>query len=199
MTPLSTVRDWLQSTADVEGKHAKDLLEQFYSSLRVSYLAARQHTNGASPNSEVDAKVKDLFDKIPHSWCIAYEIEQLLSLIMPEAQLNAELQRRLAEAKELKLRYVDRLESIADQNKEDIELKRATFQRLLNDLQWSYSQKIQRSAASRKLGSRVSSMFFGAFIVFFLVISIQFFAQPRALVGAGDSTTANNPQVSERR
>jgi hypothetical protein len=161
MATLSNFLPWLRPTADAQGKlrapktdpeekHKYELLGQFYSTLRVIYLAARQDTGSQSLNTEIDEKIKQLLDEPPlsRSWRDAYEIEQLLSLIMTEQQLSAELSRRLEEAKYLKLPYVDKLEEIAGQQT-DIKSRRAAFQRLLNDLQWFYSQRIQRSATSK--------------------------------------------------
>jgi hypothetical protein len=204
MATPSNLLPWLWSKADAQQKprppkanpdekHSYELLGQFYSTLRVMWLAARQDTGTQALNSEIDEKIKQLLDEPPlsRSWRDAYEIEQLLNLVMTEQQLNAELSRRLEEAKDLKLPYINKLEEIAGQQT-DIKARRALFQRLLNDLQWFYSQRIQRSETSKKLGSRVSSMFFVAFVVFFFVISIQFFAQPRVLVEATDNGANEN-------
>jgi hypothetical protein len=185
---VRTSKAWL--TADPDDEHRQDLLQQFYSTLHVIYLAARQSADSESSSTRIDTKIRQLFGAAP-SWGRAYEIEQLLSLIMTEEQVDAELNRRLEEAKAVKLPYVVTLGeqwSAASEGKNS-KSKRAIFQRLLNDLQWFHSQDIKRRAASKKLAVRVSSMFLSAFLFFFLVLSIQFLAQPKI---STTNLTANN-------
>jgi hypothetical protein len=174
---------WLSAqrrpSGDSDEDYRPDLLNQFYSTLHVLHLAARSPSAAEGSNTEIDAKIRQLFEA-PPSWRGAYEIEQLLSLIMTEEQLNTELERRLQEAREVQLTYVGTLEKQwgAATTENNSNLKRALLQRLLNDLQWFYSQRIQRRNAGKKLGIRVSALFLSAFVFFFLVISIQFFAHP---------------------
>ena len=171
----------LRPKADAGEDQGPDLLKQFYSTLRVIYLATHSKNAGQPPNEKIDAKLKQLFEATP-SWRGAYEIEQLLSLVMTEEQLDTELARRLEEAKGVQLTYVGKLEEQwgAANESNSTKAKRALLQRLLNDLQWFYSQRIQRRAARQKLGIRVSCLFLSAFLFFFLVLSIQFLAQPLA-------------------
>ena len=192
MTITSKLLAWM--TTDADEQHGAELLEQFYSTLRVIYLAARQDIGGEFPATEIDKQVRELLDdpEGSHSWRGAYEIEQLLSFIMTEGQLNAELPRRLEEAKKLELTYVSGLEALASQQS-DVKTRRTIYQRLLNDLQWFYMQRIRRRAASRKLAVRVSALFLLAFFVFFLVIGIQFLAQPQiSIAGSGSGSDRDN-------
>ena len=175
-----TLWDWVQRparpTEDPSEEHRPDLLDQFYSTLRVTYLAARTGGTGHSADPEAVAKVEELLDATP-SWRGAYEIEQLLSLVMTKEQLETELERRLEEARVAELPHVailERQRGAADTE----EAKRALLHRLLNDLQWYYSQRIQRRAANKKLSTRVSALFLSAFLFFFLIILIQFFSLP---------------------
>ena len=194
---LAWLGDRWRASGDADEEYRPDLLDQFYSTLHVIALAARSHGVSEGTNTEVDAKLRQLFDE-PPSWRGAYEIEQLLSLVMTEEQLNTELERRLEEARELRLTYVGTLEKQwgAATTENNVPLKRALLQRLLNDLQWFYFQRIQRRSAGKKLGLRVSAMFLSAFLFFFLVLSIQFLAHQQM---RADSDPAKPPNRDQAR
>ncbi len=156
---------------DEEEEHRGDLLDQFYLTLEVMLLAAP-----SVERTDVRAKINALFVQ-PRSWRNAYGLEQLLCLVMSEAQLTVELKRRLAEAKGLKLEHLDIVE---EGLKASVEDKRIVFQRLLNDLQWFYVKRVQQRSAGKKLMRRVSALFGLAALSLFLVLLIQFFAHPVA-------------------
>jgi hypothetical protein len=201
---MNSFLSWLgarwRASGEADEEYRPDLLDQFYSTLHVIALAARSHGPSEGTNTEVDAKLRQLFEE-PPSWRGAYEIEQLLSLVMTEEQLNTELERRLEEARQLKLTYVGTLEkqwgaATSPASENNVSLKRALLQRLLNDLQWFYFQRIQRRSASKKLGLRVSAMFLSAFLFFFLVISIQFLAHQQM---RADSDLAKPPSRDQAK
>jgi hypothetical protein len=156
------------------------LLEQFYSTLQVTYLAALQES--LSSDNAVCKMIATLLKEKP-SWRAAYQIEQLLSLVLTEAQLETELKRRMAEATELKLPYTSMLKELSekitdDQEKARTEKKRSILHRLINDLQWFYSQRFQRRVAAETLAYRVSQLFLYTFVVFFIVLFMQLFGHP---------------------
>ena len=170
------------------------LLEQFYATLRVTYLAAFQE---AIPSDEAVYNVIDTLLKEQPSWRAAYQIEQLLSLVLTEAQLETELKRRMAEATELNLPYTSILQELSGKITEDEEKtgtakKRAILHRLLNDLQWFYSQRFQRRVAAETLAYRVSQLFLYTFIVFFIVLFMQLFGQPFSDRKVDTSDTGRN-------
>jgi hypothetical protein len=151
------------------------LLEQFYSTLRVTHLTASQEV---SPSNEAVHKMIDGLFEEPPSWRAAYQIEQLLSLVLTEEQLDIELKRRMAEAIDLHLPYANILQELSkpaseDHDKTGIVKKRTVLHRLLNDLQWFYSQRYQRRLAAETLADRVSRLFLFTFIVFFLILFVQ--------------------------
>lgn len=150
------------------------LLEQFYSTLWVTYLTASQEVS--SSNEAVRKMIDRLFEE-PPSWRAAYQIEQLLSLVLTEEQLDIELKRRMAEALDLHLPYANILQELSkpasDHDKIGIVKKRTVLHRLLNDLQWFYSQRYQRRLAAETLAYRVSRLFLFTFIVFFLILFVQ--------------------------
>jgi hypothetical protein len=152
------------------------LLEQFYSTLRVTYLTASQERSPS--NNAAHNMIDALFEEEPPSWRAAYQIEQLLTLVLTEEQLDIELKRRMAEAIDLHLPYANMLLELSNaasdgDDKIGLVKKRALLHRLLNDLQWFYSQRYQRRLAAETLAYRVSRLFLYTFIVFFLVLFVQ--------------------------
>lgn len=169
----STPEQYSQA-AEASEQHTVNLLEQFYLTLQVTYLAAPP-----LPGSVVHQRIERLFDS-GHSWRNAYEIEQLLCFIMSEQQLETELHRRLAEAHALKLEHVAVIDKELHEDTNPRADKRIVLHRLLNDLQWFYSKRVQHRAASKRLMVRVSLMFMVALATFALVLFIQFFAHSTA-------------------
>jgi hypothetical protein len=155
-------------------QHKVNLLEQFYLTLQVTYLAAPQ-----LPGSVVHERIERLLMG-DHSWRNAYEIEQLLCFVMSEPQLETELNRRLAEAHALKLEHVAVIDKELHEDTNPRADRRIVLHRLLNDLQWFYSKRVQHRAASKRLMVRVSLLFMVALATFALVLFIQFFAHPAA-------------------
>jgi hypothetical protein len=165
--------------ADANEQHKADLLEQFYLTLQVTYLAAPQ-----VPGSVVHERIERLFNGV-HSWRNAYEIEQLLCFVISDQQLETELNRRLAEAQTLKLEHVAVIDKELHPDTKPPADKRIVLHRLLNDLQWFYSKRVHHRAASKRLMVRVSLLFMVALATFSLVLFIQFFAHGPATAPAG--------------
>ena len=168
-----------EESKDEEEEHRGDLLEQFYLTLGVMHL-------GSSTEERLDVhkRIAVLFGE-PHSWRNAYDIEQHLCLVTKELQLTIELNRRLKEAKGLKLEYLDVIEEWVNG---DVAAKRAALQRLLNDLQWFYVKRVQQRSAGKRLMRRVSALFVIALFTLFLVLLIQFFAHPVAAPSTATAT-----------
>jgi len=163
----------------------EELLNQFYATLRVTYLGAEPEREETRVIHErIRAKLAD-----EPAWRNAYEIEQLLAFVMTDEQLETELPRRMAEAKSMKLSFVDELsqriaairggsqdsEPTEEQKRKDQLALRSVLHRLLNDLQWFYDQRIRRRDAAKRLSVRVSALFLSAFFFFFGLLFIQYF------------------------
>lgn len=167
------------ATEDVNEQHKADLLEQFYLTLQVTYLAAP-----LASGSVVHERIERLFEGA-HSWQNAYEIEQLLCFVVSDQQLETELNRRLAEAHALKLDHVAVIDKELHPDARPSADKRIVLHRLLNDLQWFYSKRVLHRAASKRLMVRVSLLFMVALATFSLVLFIQFFAHGPATTPSG--------------
>jgi hypothetical protein len=174
-----------QHVAEPEERHKTQLLEQFYLTLGVIYL-----TTPKVEGSVVHEKIDKLL-ATSHSWRNAYEIEQLLCFIVTDQQLETVFERRLAEAKALKLEYVGVIEKLLAVGPPVPADKRILLHRLLDDLQWFYSKRVQHRSASKRLMIRVSGLFIVALVTMFLVLFIQFFSH--GAVQSGNAATTPAP------
>ena len=189
-----------ESRRDAEEAYRENLLAQFYSTLNSIFLGLESDPN-ASPNPKVQSRIEQLFEDPQRTWSSAYEIEQLLSLIMTEAQLDVEFNRRIEEAKTQELPYTTVLGTLYEDaiKKNSVEQKRAVLQRLLNDLQWFFAQRIHRRLSGKILSNHVSRLFFSAILFFVLILSIQFYAdrppesQPSKPASHDAEDTTSNP------
>lgn len=177
-----------QTDVDSDERHKGDLLEQFYLTLNVMFLGAP-----AVAGSVVHERVERLF-RSPHSWRNAYEIEQLLCFVLTDQQLQAELDRRLVEAKALKLEFVDVINRELQDPGKTVD-KRILLHRLLNDLQWFYSKRVHYRSAGKRLMLRVSLLFMVSLVTLFLVLFIQFFAH-QAPTSANGQVAAAGPSAA---
>lgn len=176
-----------QTDFDIDEPHKGDLLEQFYLTLSVMYLGAP-----AAGISVVHERIERLL-KSPHSWRNAYEIEQLLCFILSEQQLQTELDRRLVEARALKIEYVDVIAKELQDPSKQVD-KRIVLHRLLNDMQWFYSKRVHYRSTGKRLMLRVSLLFMVALVTLFLVLFIQFFAhRPAVSASNGVNPAPANP------
>jgi hypothetical protein len=184
----------------------EDLLEQFYATLRATYLSAEQPTVNTR---EIHERICARLDG-EHTWGGAYEIEQLLTFILTEEQLATEVGRRMGEAEALDLPFVSRLAKqlgeanavLTDKARDQAAEARAwrtiryVLHRLLNDLQWFYQQRIHRRDAAMRLSLRVSALFFTALAYFFALLFVQFFAHhlgPANVGGEPGSQSVERP------
>ena len=177
--------------SDPEEPHKGELLEQFYLTLSVMFMGAPR-----VERSVVHERIERLFAS-EHSWRNAYEIEQLLCFVLADQQIAGELDRRLAEAKALKLQYLDVICREPEAGK-TVD-KRLVLHRLLNDLQWFYAKRVQYRSASKRLMLRVSLLFIVALVTLFLVLFIQFLAH-RSMASGGkpEVAAANATQAPEK-
>ena len=182
-----------QVLTDANEQHKVDLLEQFYLTLQVTYMASPLPPS----KSVIHERIERLF-KAVHSWPNAYEIEQLLCFVISEQQLETELNRRLAEAQTLQLEHVAIIDKELHPEGRPPADKRIVLHRLLNDLQWFYSKRALHRTASKRLLVRVSMLFMVALATFSMVLFIQFFAHPKDAAGAGGSAsnTAATPTTT---
>lgn len=147
------------------------------------YVAAcesRGSTTEAGAISSADptafSTLRELFELEPRTWQSAFQIELQLTQVMSQAQLDTEWIRRLSEAEDLGLAHCRGLkaEYILDENEpQHLEKKRMLLQRLLNDLQWFYQQRVRRREAAKLLAVRVSWLFWTAFALFFILLFVQ--------------------------
>lgn len=200
-----------------ETEMREELLEQFFATLRVMYLTCEPDPGTDRLKTEQHQHVRRLLFHEPRTWRGAYEIEQLLTFLMTDCQVEEELSRRFAEARSLHLPYVGDLEAQlqrvcgdctepeGDQTGFDQcrTARRYILHRLLNDLQWFYNQRIRRREAAKRLSVRVSALFLSAFVFFFSLLFIQFFlnpekpsvAVPPEIASGGDDAQANGESV----
>lgn len=171
---------------------SRELLDQFYSTLRVMYLAARPYPGPNKPWAEQHVRIRCLLSANDPCWNDAYEIEQLLTFVMTDEQLEAELPRRMAEAQAQELQFAGKLAQqldavYAEEAKDDasdadrakaLAAKRYILQRLLNDLQWFYNQRMRRRDTAKRLSQRVSALFLSAFLFFFVLLFVQYRSLP---------------------
>jgi hypothetical protein len=172
-----------------ETETREELLNQFYATLGVMYLAAQPGTGAGTVSQH--GRIHELLYQLPGRGR-AYEIEQLLAFVMTDDQVAAELPRRVAEARALDLQYVAQIEAqfdaalkvVQDPDANDASRKqsqaamRYILQRLLNDLQWLYHQRIRRREAAKRLSVRVSALFLSAFFFFVCLLFTQYFSNP---------------------
>lgn len=194
-----------RSPQDPQARETREqLLNQFYSTLRVMYLASdltREATRA------VREQITQKFEE-PRTWRGAYELEQLLAFVMTDDQVATELPRRMVEGKALKLPFIDELEKqfneargllSAEESADDAKRERSLtayryiLHRLLNDLQWFYNQRIRRRDAAKRLSVRVSALFLSAFLFFFGLLFVQLFSNP-----AKAPSDSGTPGTAER-
>ncbi|WP_119421000.1 hypothetical protein [Desertibaculum subflavum] len=175
------------------GRHGRSsgvLLDQFYVTLRAVQRgidrAALPPVQAGSAAGESIAAIRKDIDALlaqPQSWRSAYEIEQLQCQLMTGGQLDTELGRRLDEAEARKLASVPALKALLAKPEEGTETeqaerKRAVLHRLVNDLQWFYTQRYQRRRTARVLNDRVSLVFLAAFALVITMLLSQLVSLP---------------------
>jgi hypothetical protein len=142
------------------------LLGQFYATLSATSEGLQIDLD--EKYSHLQDRLTNIFEK-PPSWSNAYCIEQLQIHMMQGDKLDTELSRRLAEAQKVKLPLVDFYEKHAQPIEAGTfsdDYKRSMLNRLANDLQWFYSQRIQRRNDGQVMAFRVGIIFFLSFTLF---------------------------------
>lgn len=150
-----------------------DLLDQFYLTLRSTQTAVESQLPDGNPVCE---QIRELFDA-PRSWRGAYEVEQLQCFLLSGAHLETEIRRRLDEAQRHDLPYVSVLRAQVDdaarwKELTDVE-KRPLLHRLINDLQWFYTQRFRRRQTAQLISYRVSLLFLASFVLMLAVLLWQ--------------------------
>ena len=161
------------SEADVLHSTRNTLLEQFFSTLRITYLNALETPARVTDRPLAVASIEQLFAKMPRTWQNAYSLELQLTQFMTLAQIDTEWIRRVGEAEALGLPHVANLTKKYSEG-DDGEVKRAVMQRLLNDLQWHYQQRIRRQDAAKILAEQVSRIFWLTFMIFVALLFFEF-------------------------
>ena len=178
-----------------------ELLNDFYSNLEARYYGVR-------PSEEYARVICDrIAEKFSgdRTWRRAREIEQLLALVISDEQVATEIPRLLAEAERITLPHTKIFNELFAEEKQilqqgDIDDEQRTKalqslrylqQRLVNDLNYAWSQLRRKREYAKQYSARVSALFLTVFIYFFLLLYIQFFAtQPDQVNPAVSSDTA---------
>jgi len=178
--------------AERDGRTITVLLDQFYVTLR----SIQQSINRTASTSPELAGIRNRIDKLfeaPKSWRNAYEIEQLQCFLFAGGQLDTEITRRFDEADSRKLASAVALKALLGPPEKWQEVsedkKRAVLQRLLNDLQWFYTQRFQRRRTARVLNQRVSKVFLTAFALLVTILIAQLILLPTAKESPTSPTT----------
>lgn len=157
------------------------LLEQFYVTLRAAQQAIDRAAAPTDADHKIRAAIADLLDA-PLGWRAAYEIEQLQCQLLTGSPLDTEITRRFGEAERHKLARATELKARLGPPEKWHELpderKRAVLFRLVDDLQWFYTQRFERRNVARLLNSRVSKVFLAAFAVLMTVLIVQLSSLP---------------------
>ena len=161
------------------------LLEQFYATLNAMYLNAIESPGGSDGRPLARAGIENLFNDSNRTWQNAYSIELQLTQIMTLPQIDTEWIRRVGEAESLGLPHVANLTKKFSET-DDVNIKRAAIQRLINDLQWHYQQRIRRREAAKTLAERVSRIFWIAFATFLWLLFLQLPLSQTKLISTND-------------
>ena len=171
------------------------LLDQFYVTLRAIQQGIDRYAPIPADISKAATSIRNRIDALfeaTQSWRNAYEIEQLQCHLYAGGQLDTEIARRFDEAEARKLTSAVALRALLGPperwpNVSD-DTKRSVLHRLVNDLQWFYTQRFQRRRTARVLNQRVSKVFLTAFAVLLTVLIIQLASLPTAAPPAQPTT-----------
>jgi hypothetical protein len=185
-------------TSERDGRTTTVLLDQFYVTLRSIQRAIDRNPPVSSDPDAIRDRIDNLF-KVAQSWPNAYEIEQLQCHLFAAGRLDTEITRRFEEADSRKLASAVALKALLGPPEKWHEVsedkKRAVLHRLVNDLQWFYTQRFQRRRTARVLNQRVSKVFLAAFAVLLTVLIAQLILLPTAT----ESPTSTSPTTSGGR
>ena len=141
------------------------LLDQFYTSLKVSFQETQQDSGQLNDHSVIQSTIDQLFKK-ERSWENAYEIEQLMVPLFTDEQLAIELSRRVLETKQFG-EEVSRYYEESSKNNTDRDTRQALFSRLIKDLQRREQISRIRRWYTRNAWLRGTFAFVLSFLVFF--------------------------------
>lgn len=187
--PLGGIEKEPEREAERDDIFDAELVEQFYVTLRTIQQGIERNAPAPPPLAPTDAassirnRINSLFE-FAQSWRNAYEIEQLQCHLIAGGQLDTEIARRFDEAEARKLNSAVALKALLGPPEKWHEIsdekKRAILHRVVNDLQWFYTQRFQRSRTARVLNQRVSKVFLAAFAVLLTVLIVQLASLPTA-------------------
>lgn len=151
-------------------EEVRALSEQFYITLRAQLAAIER--KGAQTQSDAYKRVKAILDQEREQWTWsgAYDVEQNLVNLFDDDMLDAELGRRLVEA-----RFVLRPATAgwyAEESKKpkSTEAKHDLLLRLVNDLQWRYTVNEVIRGYSKQISRRTGWIFASSILIFVVVM-----------------------------
>ncbi len=162
-------------------KDQKQLTEQFRLTLKVSFdLAKEQNKKISSPIKE---KIEKLFSqKIKDdiaAWRTAYKIEQYMTYVYDPDTLDIELSRRLKETEgKLEKKTCDLYSKKLEEAAKEENKKRALLLRIVNDLQWFFTNREEIQDYIRYIRNRTLYIFSVSVLIFLASISgLTFFLE----------------------
>lgn len=141
------------------------LIDQFYTLLQTAYQRVQEDDHPEHPDHHIHAEVRHLLNQ-DKNWENVYHIELLLVYIMREEDLDARISRSLLDIQEvLENRYPYYQNEIKNA---DMSHKRAILRNIIQDIQWFYKTRDVRHIYEQQARSRVTWVFIGALLLFFL-------------------------------
>ena len=141
------------------------LIDQYYTLLQAEYHRVQIDGQPEHPDHHIHAEIQNLFNQ-DKTWETIYHIEQLLVYILREEDLDAKISRGLVDIKEvLEHRYAHYQNEL---NSPDSPNKRAILKSMVQDVQWFYKVRNVKYLYERQTRSRVTWIFIGALLLFFL-------------------------------
>lgn len=159
-------------------KKQTKITDQFFVTLRASFESVKDNDKNSS--LEITDKIEKLFE-VPRgtwkdSWKNAYEIERYLVQLYDEATLEVELNRRLVDVKEyLNTAVYDNFKHAIEDAKDDINSKRSILHRMVDDLQWYYTNREEKHEYARITRSRTIAVFITSLIIFLLGLGAYYY------------------------
>jgi len=156
--------------------------EQFFRTLESNFEALKNKkdtSNGARNLDDLKEKIQELLKGADRSWRTAYQVERLLVELYSGANLWVELNRRMNEATTLKIPSVQFYTTTAPtanisqlDNGANDDARRALLHRLVNDLQWFYTQRYIKRRYAVGAVRRVTTVFILSFLTFVVTLVV---------------------------
>ena len=153
-------------------KDQQGLADQFL----LTHRATLESIKAQNPQASTDLikRIENLLDSAEGSWEekweIAYEVEQYFVILLDPTSLEVELKRRLIELKD---KFEPEMAKVYEQEINgnlSEERKRAMLLRIVNDLQWRYTNQEERREYEQLVRMRTGTVFVLAMITFFVCL-----------------------------